>query len=390
MTLLRQVILKFGLLGIPFAAVYLLFFVVAWRSGEAMPVALVVQRQIDDPTVLYNPVRREKIMPYKIYTANMRDPNILVMGSSRSLQLRREMFNRRPDAFYNLGSFDWRFDRTVDALDLLNEDTHLDLLILELDLPWFLENYHVEDNQIVILSRDGQASVSELFESTNATIRPLLKNPTLFVDYWNPVSPTFNQPILGLEVIRSNSGFRADGSIQHGRLIRGTADLEGSHAADRERLANRTEEFSVGSTLKPAYFEELNEVFAYARAHNTTVVAFTAPFAPYVWDVVGTQAAYAYLYDLSQRLDTLFANNGFVYFDFMNPYDLGLSLEDFNDGWHSSETAYVKMLIDMAQARPDIFDPYVDVPQLRSALDQAESTWMVFPFTGQGGSDERS
>ena len=80
----------------------------AWHSGEALPIKIVVNQQQSSEGIIYGTRQIEDILSYKLASYEWRQPDILILGSSRLLQFRSEFFNNDPGAVYNASGGGWR------------------------------------------------------------------------------------------------------------------------------------------------------------------------------------------------------------------------------------------------------------------------------------------
>lgn len=104
-------LLKLTLYALPFAIPFLLLSGFMIYTGEAMPLATVARIQMGDDPVLYRPRYGNRDLDYKTISANLRQPDILAVGSSRVLQFRAQFFNLQPREFYNAGAPAWTLDQ---------------------------------------------------------------------------------------------------------------------------------------------------------------------------------------------------------------------------------------------------------------------------------------
>src|SRR5690606_10553212 len=76
--------------------------------GESLPLHAVIWMQEGDQPVLFRPRYGNRDQDFKLLSVNARQPEILVIGSSRVLQFRAQFANNQPDAFYNAAAPAWR------------------------------------------------------------------------------------------------------------------------------------------------------------------------------------------------------------------------------------------------------------------------------------------
>ena len=132
-------LLRLALYALPFAIPFVLLSGFLIYTGEAMPLWMVAQMQMGDAPVLYRPRYGNRDLDFKTLSANLRQPEIMTVGSSRVLQFRSLFFDKQPRAFYNAGAPAWQLEQVRQLLDGLTFTPRI--LIVGLDQPWFNEAY---------------------------------------------------------------------------------------------------------------------------------------------------------------------------------------------------------------------------------------------------------
>ena len=67
--------------------------------------------QMSDDPILYRPRYGNRDLDFKVISANLRQPEVMTVGSSRVLQFRSLFFDKQPHAFYNGGAPAWTLDK---------------------------------------------------------------------------------------------------------------------------------------------------------------------------------------------------------------------------------------------------------------------------------------
>src|SRR5690349_15221256 len=99
---------RLALFTIPFALGFLLLTGSLIYIGESIPLHLVIWMQDSDTPVLFRPAYGNRDQDYKLLSVNYRQPELLLIGSSRVLQFRAQFANNNPDALYNAAAPAWR------------------------------------------------------------------------------------------------------------------------------------------------------------------------------------------------------------------------------------------------------------------------------------------
>src|SRR5579871_4488684 len=106
-------------------------------AGEFIPISQIASLQQGAAPILFGRAYRDNFVAYKITSARLRKPEILALGSSRVLQFRAPLFNKKRSAFYNAGSAGPSLAAELDFLNHLGDGGLPKVLILGLDQEWF-------------------------------------------------------------------------------------------------------------------------------------------------------------------------------------------------------------------------------------------------------------
>lgn len=367
--------LKLAIFVFPFAVVFLVLTGLMIYTGESMPLAWVAQMQMDDPAVLYRPRYGNRDQQFKIVSTNLRQPQIVALGSSRVLQFRAGFFDRQPDAFYNAAGPAWTLDTVIHVYDSF--ETAPRLLILAIDLPWFNPAYQPQPLPA------PESDLQHAFEVDTGVLHDLLTGVSFdrpgfsLRDYLERRSGDYLA--LGLRAIRDGHGFRGDGSEQYGDfLVAHWLNPTDSRQIHAVWLRDGQEMYAFGEAFDPAALANLRHLLDAARARGTTVIGILPSYTPSIWAAMTADGQHRYIDSLIPALSGLFAEYDFPFFDFSDGASVDTPDDDFFDGWHASELGNLRLYLRMVEALPDLLDAYSDTDALRARADSAANTWDVF------------
>lgn len=366
--------LRLALYTLPFALAFATLTGALIYTGESMPLGWVVAHQMGDEPVLYRPRFGSRDFAFKQLSTEARQPEVLAVGSSRVLQMRAGFFNEQPGAFYNAGAPAWTLPRVVDFVTSLDEAALPDILIIGLDHPWFNDAY-VGDP-----FAPEPSDFATIFNVNRSFMQAVIDGESFDVGlYLRRTEPNEGGLALGLRAIRDGHGFRNDGSEQYGDF------LVAHHlwpVNERQRhidyAANNQAMYVWGDTASESALAQLDRLLAFAAAHDMTVIGFTPPYMPTLWDQMMASGNFGYIDLLIPRLRDLFDEYDFAYFDFSDGDELGATDDDFFDGWHASERIYLRLYIEMLRERPDLLGLFSDLDDLRAIEENATDTFEVF------------
>jgi len=377
MTEARLFIAKAALLLLPFAIPLAFPTFVLWGAGEFVSQEQIIHQQSrggDDLIVglaFSNPWRT-----FKLEAALQRQPQILVLGSSRSVPLRGTWF-KEPSKFYNAGmgvSVLWHHEEFLRRFPIHALPR---LLLLDLDQWDFNDNSSTTDStdrrdpyfhsaqeplhliqerwkEIYQLHREGRFSTSEIFRNA------------------------LGGRYLGLTAVTQRAGFRNDGSRVDPHMFNTTSPAPGLHDPAYETAIQRimagatpgNSRYEHGTTVSDERLDTLLSLLSFCQDHHIHVAAFMPPYAHKVIEVMRAKGdSYAYFFALNGRLQPLFKQHGFSLSDFSDIQSLSLPDSEvcYSDGYHSSEKTYLKLLIELARADGHV-SAAVDLPALEALL----------------------
>lgn len=344
-------------------------------TGESMPLDMVIRAQASETPVLFRPAYGNRDQQFKRKAVDYRQPQVVMLGSSRVLQFRAQFLNLKPDAFYNAAAPAWRLDEVE---KFLRDITHTpDVLILGIDLPWFNANY---DGDPIV--REPVSDFARIWNINRTVLQDALGGDSFDVE----MLLARDEPggsggvSLGFRAIRDGHGFRNDGSEQYGDFLV-AQHLWQPHVRGRDMgwLADGIEMYTPADAVSDALFEQFVTILDLAQERDMLVVGFLPPYMPSLWANMIEDPRFGYVRELLPRLEALFAERGLPYFDFSDGALLGATDEDFFDGWHPSERIALQAYINMARDVPQLA-LYSDLAALQEIVNTAPDTFRVFPF----------
>jgi hypothetical protein len=372
----RELIRKLMWLVVPpMTAVYGFPFMVLAMGGELTAVSTVVRRQHSaEGGVLYGVSYTNPVKALKFEALRLRAPAIAVLGTSRVMQFRSLMF-RRPETFYNAGGATANLWELRPLLAMIPRNNQPQVLIVGFDQYLFNENYaefravsansETPWHEIVHNSR---WKVYDDYRASKFTLSALIGN-------------IVHRERLGVNAIMNGDGFRNDGSYYYGRFIANPLDpanddLEFTDTFQRIREGSRR--FEYGRRVSREAVDEVQAFLKMCRDRGIHVSAFLPPFAHQVYErMMSMGERYGYLLELESALKPVFAAEGFPLYDFSDLTSVGASDVEMIDGFHASEPAYLRVLLEMRRSDGKL-RPYVaESDELEFKL-KAATPYVVF------------
>lgn len=280
----------------------------------------------------------------KAYKFHMTDevccPQVLALGSSRIMQVKRSVVN--PDySFYNAGGA----IQDVCELPLFVKKLHDSpkLILVNLDQWWFNRAY-VDENQPFspMVYDEPELELSKLGQFVCDFYMDLMKGKISLVK-------VFSSNHIGLNAICNENGFSADGSRYQGDMIVAPEVQEDYNFKNvLGRIRDGNQRFQYGDRADSTLFSAVDDFLSLCVARHIKVAAFLPPFAPFVYKQMQETGKYGYmsrLYDMLLPVFDKYENCSL--YDFTDMTEMNVHNYDFDDGFHGSEIIYNGMIRQM-------------------------------------------
>lgn len=367
----RTFLIKLILFSLPIFLAAVLPLGFAYYVGEIMPVSVAAALRTSQPDFIYGLRFGRDMFTYNSHIINQERPNILVTGSSRSWLFRSEFFNKPEASFYNASDAGWTL-RQVDALlHSLQPDSYPDVLLLGIDKPWFNPDF-------IPLNATSGTDTQNALTITRALLGFVAANPGELAALLARREPVRGEFALGVSAITTGVGVRADGSLQYGEILLGTAPIDAMRAEHLGSLNHSSNMYVAGNEISADTLNQLAALLQFAHERDIQVIGFAPPFAPDIYARMRANGKHQYMWALDPVLGDVFEQYGYRYFDFTNPASVRAVDLDFWDGWHASERVSARMLAQMVTGIPEVLGKYTDAIFLEDAIRQSASPYQLF------------
>jgi hypothetical protein len=375
-TFIKKVIVFF----IPLLLVYAFPLTIYILGKEYIPLSDIVKRQYEDPSILYGfSYYGEPHVPYKMLLVQAAKPDIIVFGSSRSFQIRKEFFIT-PDRYVNAAvprpSIGDLGNMQI-FINALPRDGKERTLFLLLDKRFFTEEYP-----------DGLSVKEDSFVTkfTRLSGKPLR---LIYLDYFSHrytlhdlISASLHTNNIGLWSLIAGSGYRIDGSHKEGYYMNKpdrksllTVDIH-----DRvEQIKNYDPELlQKEESLIPQNLQALRSILSLCKERNIRVVGFIPPDPIAVAQEIHTgKSPYAQSQiKLVQRIASTFSLSQVEFFDLSDITLFGGKDDEFIDLIHGGDLVYARLFLYMA--KQDIsLNRVIDVHTLEKVIQDSKGDFLA-------------
>jgi hypothetical protein len=358
-----------------------------WRTGESWPIARVVRTQLSLPTPsLYGRTFfSQQFNLYKYEMLQQKRPRIVVLGTSRVMQMRDFMFEPLAPSFYNAGGMVQGPTDVANYARLVRSGAlpKPDVVIIGID-PWWVKREARDQGWLDDTSlRDVVGSFAAHVEALRMLMRHGRFPWTAALRGAPDPAPGYPYHGIGVLPLLQGTGFRTDGSLQI------SADWVLESADDpsyRDRndvlgmVIERREPFGPPAVLDESRIDGLVGALSELQTLGVEVHAFLPPFASEVQAALESSSAWApawraYRTELPARLRAA----QIACLPLSVPDRDGFDDTYMYDGYHATEiyaAAIVRQLV--VRAPPGSALRQVDPSQLDGLLSRDRPSPLAF------------
>lgn len=369
----RSFFLKLALFFGPLFALYALPVAVLVRAWELAPVSMIAAKHArssrDAP---YGPAYGYPARGYKLASVEVRQPEIVAVGSSRVMELRADFFAGDEATFYNAGGVVERlFDYRLVFQRLARMKTRRAIVGLD---PWHFNEHWRDFAPDPLAPRDYDGDFSRL----DIIQRSLRVYPDLRAKKFTLGDVFGGHEAFGINAMSHGNGFVRDGSYRYADLLRDPGSGEDFQFKDSLlRVATGTRRLEPSSEPSPRALAELELLASEWEARGFEVVVFLPPFAPIVVDAMRASGRLDYVFGLGPAMRPILERHHVTFVDFTSCGPLACRNEEFLDGMHGGSALYARMLLELARVTPWLSDR-VDRASLEPRLErhaQEATSW---------------
>lgn len=340
----RYFIAVLGPIGLVVAACL----VFLYRGGEFTPLAMIAAEQ-QRHGGLYGTAVHADTHPYKFALLRAREPDIAVIGSSRVLTFRQELFDAR---IVNMGLTASSVEQMEGAVRELLQTRKPRAVLLGVDHYWGNPAWERELN-----ARNAPAS-SRVVPNIMLPVQWLLDRKISPRDFLTGLAGSIPSAsgaayAWGWSALRNGDGFAADGSYVYGATLYGRAPAADPQFRDLlARVTGGLAQFAYGDTVSEPAVAAYIRTIALLGDAGVRVAVLIPPVAPAVYREIAArrQTGYRYMQPFLDRIAKSGVQLGAAVFDMLDPAAFsGLPCE-FVDGFHTGDVGAARILKAMGDA----------------------------------------
>ncbi len=371
---MRKLFRKLLILGFPFLILLSVPGLVLFSSRELVSFKTITRIHNSNEDLLIGPAYSNPDKYMKLNSTLERKPKVLALGSSRIMQVRSRFF-KDSTQFYNAGGGIEKIRQFNFFINKLKTEDQPEILIIGLDQYFFNSSFDdLSQKNFESDYKDNSSPLSYLFDNCFSIWGRVIKNKISVFGIFER-----NDKSVGLNAILNENGFNHDGSYYYGtRYTHPEEFIDYGFKDTYQRIQTGVKRFQYGTQVNENAIASLNEFLKNCKERKIHVIAFLPPYAPsIVHKMRGLESKYSYIDKIGTRCRPYFADKDFKILDFTDMSFLGMSDENYIDGFHGSDKVYLRILMELAKADEKL-SAYCDQRYLDSLYSHSRSQLQVF------------
>lgn len=368
------------LLGLSLGAIIFYVGVAEWmlhRLNEAhVGDDAAISMQIED-NALYGSALTGDVAFLKYGVISRIKPDILALGTSRSMQFRAPFF--KDATFYTVGGLGDSVDAMEDVFDRVCSSYTPKIVIFAVDWDWLNPNYahnkssHVfeEKNMLSNKAYVYKCLYQALWQNKNVReqlLRPAIRERDVIGDH----------PTIGLLAGVKSEGFRADGSFQYGDAILHPRSIEERFEDTRKRIREGNRRFENADHIDADELLKLASFIHKMKSHGCHVLVLLSPFPNEIYQrFMDSEGHGRFILQFEQSVQELCMKQNVPFYDFSDMAWLDAPDEEALDGFHASERTYGRIVLQFES--DSVIAPYIDKEFVEKCMSDSNSPIQIVP-----------
>ena len=320
------------------------------ESGEIAPFESHIRRL--NPNQLFGLAYSYPDREYKFFMTEMLKPDIIELGTSRSMMVERYIFSSSY-SFYNAGGAVQNIDDYYEFIQ--NLDYNPKLVII--DINQFFFNANSLKTEPAVYKRKENRSSYNLIPRCLAD---------LIMGKISLVGLQENENI-GINARFAKNGFTESGTYYYGRVISNPTEAEDYNFKNTfNRIANHIIHFETSNEVDMNSVTSLKRFCDICKERNIKLLGFLPPFAPPVLQCMKDDGNYKYLEGIYSSISPFFDNKTMFVYDYTDVSSLTPTDYGFLDGFHCTSYVTNKIFKDILSRNQHLSNFFIPSDQIDS------------------------
>jgi hypothetical protein len=340
----KRFIFGFVLAAFISAVVYFLPFKLLSRVGE-LSIDPVIAAQMKNEKSLFSSGLDQNAYRYKFKLMEAVRPEVVAIGSSRAMQVRKQFFK---SDFVNLGGAVSNIAELESVVSDISSEKQKPRLALVFIDPWWLNK-----------KAAGNGGVASQKKKSNAFSLPLALSAIKSLKNGNWISKSMVSSNLGIHAILTGEGFAQDGSYHYTNRLSGRSQSFDDQMFKNTlaRIEKGEKRFAKADFSDPILLSRTCTALRKLKSSLEHVVVIAPPFASVVWKAMA-KGGYGYVLDAYDKIEECVGAE--LFHSFVTGENIpGTSDCEFIDGFHGGDVTYARM-ISLVATSDDVVKRIVD------------------------------
>ncbi len=368
---------KITIFLIPLGLIFIFPATVLFLGREYYSIEDVIRVQAEKPETIFGFSYHDFGTLYKESLIAKADPEIIGLGSSRVMQLRKEYFSK-PPTFINAGGGALGINGAEEFIQKLPADSKVNFIILGLDQEMFKVS---QPSYSPAIPKIGKNAIERLMNLLVTNWKKIyldyFSGKFVFHKLWEQSTRTSN---IGVNALVNQDGYRADGSYQYRKIendLYREIHLKVGIDSVIQSIKKDRGSFYYGNTISQEALAALGTILKTATARGIYVVGFMPPYPHQIYqEMMNTDDVYQKIIaTLPQEIHRVFASYDFNFYDFSNVKVLNASDSEFVDPIHGTDKMYLRIIISMAEQNEQL-QQRLDLVELKKLLKSTDKDFI--------------
>lgn len=348
----------FVIIGV-FSLIFFSFFWYLSRLYEHNSFSEIVKKQIEKKAI-YGTAFNNFPKIYFLELVKQRQPEILMVGSSRTAYFKEKYFNT---TFVTTPNSSDNFSQMEVFLDQVLTIYKPKVVLIEFD-PWVLLAKPSDEKFVWPIKNEKAISLSKIYRTITLTLQDKMAFRNPFGDRININNYTeYNS--LGILAVSKSFGYMHDGSLfDPPRFFGYGRSRDVGFKSSIWAIEIGQGAFQYATKYNPKNIEFYEKIQKKLKNLGIRVIPIVMPLPPIIWNeaYVKHPNKYAYWKELEDN-----AKNLGIY-DFLNPSSIGTNDCEFTDGIHPGDVASARVLKKIGEENP-AFMKYLNIKEINWAIN---------------------
>ncbi|HCC06241.1 TPA: hypothetical protein DEP94_02715 [Candidatus Nomurabacteria bacterium] len=313
--------------------------------------------------------------PYKNLLFREQNGNVIALGTSRVMEIRKEFFIK-PNSFVNAGGAVRSLNDAEKFVNDLPNNSNLKVIFFGLDQEMLYEDLNKNSDKKELLFPKRMIDTFSFMSRR------------MYLDYFSHkfnlntlINNSKENHNIGISALINGDGFRYDGSYRYFEAQTNKNLIEDVNKRIQEKVGVIKKENNQNYNSKNKILEEnlkkLSLFLKLCQEKGILVVGFAPPFPQSVYSQMyeGSGIYKEMVIDNIKKEQDIFRKNNALFFDFSSTLSFGGKDTEFVDEIHGTDKMYARMILFMVENDKEL-RYYIDEKAIRDLIKNSKNNFL--------------